>query len=153
MRRKDKAISDVSSINAIIKKAAVCRLAMVNGDRPYIVPLCFGHQNNVLYFHGAMKGQKIDLIQENPNVCFEFDVAVETLDDAEACSWSMKFQSVIGFGKAELIQGLEEKRFALGVIMAQYSDKKFEFPEKKVNATAVIKVAIESLTAKQSGFS
>lgn len=153
MRRKDKELSDISSINAIIDKADVCRLAMVNGDRPYIVPLCFGHQDKVLYFHGAMEGQKIDLIKENPNVCFEFDVAAETLDDDEACKWSMKYQSVIGFGKATLIEEVEEKRSALGVIMAQYSDKTFDFPEKQVNATAVIKVAIESLTAKQSGFS
>lgn len=152
MRRKDKEISDESGINAIIEKATVCRLAMVNGDKPYIVPLCFGYQNHTLYFHGALKGQKIDLVIQNPNVCFEFDIAAEAIGDDDACSWSMKFQSVIGFGKAELVQGLEEKRKMLGIIMAQYSAIEFEFPEKMVNATAVIKVEIERLTGKQSGF-
>lgn len=152
MRRKDKAISDASEINTIISKATVCRLGMVNGDKPYIVPLCFGYQDNALYFHGALKGQKIDLIKENPNVCFEFDIATEAIGEDEACDWSMKFQSVIGFGKATVIEGLEGKRHALGVIMAQYSDKKFQFPEKMVKATAVIKVEIDKMTGKQSGF-
>lgn len=152
MRRKDKEISDASDITAIISKAAVCRLGMVNGDKPYIVPLSYGYQDNALYFHGALKGQKIDLIKENPNVCFEFDIAVEAIGEEEACDWSMKFQSVIGFGKATLIEGLEGKRQALCVIMAQYSDKEFQFPEKMVNATAVIKVEIEKMTGKQSGF-
>ena len=152
MRRKDKEISDASGINAIIEKSTVCRLGMVSGDKPYIVPLSFGYQDNALYFHGALKGQKIDLIKENSNVCIEFDIAAEAIGRGEACDWSMKFQSVIGFGKAALIEGLEEKRQALGVIMAQYSDKTFEFPEKMVNATAVIKVEIERMTGKQSGF-
>ena len=152
MRRKDKAISDASGINAIIEQATVCRLAMVDGNKPYIVPLSFGYQANTLYFHGALTGRKNDILKENPNVCVEFDIAAEALKDADACNWSMKFQSVIGFGKASFVDGLELKRQALGIIMAQYSDKLFEFPENKVNATAVIKVEIEKMTGKQSGF-
>ena len=152
MRRKEKAVSDASGINAIIGKANVCRLGMVDGDRPYIVPLSFGYQDNTLYFHGALKGRKMDLLKQNPNVCVEFEIAVEAIADVDACSWSMKFQSVIGFGKASIVEGLELKRQALGIIMAQYSDKAFEFSENKVNATAVIKVEIEKMTGKQSGF-
>ena len=64
----------------------------------------------------------------------------------------MKYQSIIGFGKATFIEGPEEKKDALGIIMAQYSDRQFQFPEKEVNATAVFKVEIESMTGKQSGF-
>lgn len=152
MRRKDKAVSDASGINAIIEKATVCRLGMVDGERPYVVPLSFGYRKNTLYFHGALKGRKIDILKENPNVCVEFDVAVEAQKDVDACNWSMKFQSVIGFGKASIVEGLELKRQALGIIMAQYSDKTFAFPENKLNATAVIKVEIEKMTGKQSGY-
>ena len=63
----------------------------------------------------------------------------------------MKYQSVIGFGKAIFVEELDDKRNALNLIMAQYSDHQFEFPENKVKATAVIKVEIESMTGKQSG--
>lgn len=152
MRRKDKAISDASGIDAIIEKAAVCRLGMLDGDKPYIVPLSFGYRDKTVYFHGALKGHKIDLIKKNPNVCVEFDIAVETVSDDNACDWSMKFQSVIGSGKAALVDEVEEKRHALGVIMVHYSNKAFVFPEHMVQATAVIKVEIERLTGKQSGY-
>jgi len=150
MRRKDKEISDESAIKSIIAKTHVCRLGMVNGNTPYIVPLCFGYHDNILYFHGALKGQKIDLIRKNPNVCFEFDRIAEPIESEEACEWSMKYQSVIGFGKAVLIESSDEKREALSVIMAQYSDRLFQFPENMLKATAVIKVEIESMTGKQS---
>ncbi len=151
MRRKDKKISDKSDIKAIIEKAKVCRLGMVNGNKPYIVPLCFGYRDNALYFHGSLKGMKIDLIRENPNVCFEFDLLTETIESENACDWSMKYQSIIGFGKAVFIEESDEKRNAISIIMGQYSELPFQFPENKLKATAVIKVEIESLTGKQSG--
>jgi nitroimidazol reductase NimA-like FMN-containing flavoprotein (pyridoxamine 5'-phosphate oxidase superfamily) len=152
MRRKDKEIFDESSLKAVIEKANVCRLGMVNGNKPYIVPLCFGYSGNVLFFHGALKGRKIDLLRKNPNVCFEFDLIAEPLGSESACDWSMKYQSVVGFGKAVFIESLDEKRKALGIIMAQYSDRPFQFPENMLKATAVIKVEIESMTGKHSGF-
>jgi len=71
MRRQDKEIQNEPEIKAIIKKAGVCRLGMINGNKPYIVPLCFGYHDNVLYFHSSLKGKKIDILQKNPNVCFE----------------------------------------------------------------------------------
>ena len=152
MRWKDREISDESGIKAIIGKAVVCRLGLVNGNTPYVVPLCFGYHDNTLYFHSALKGLKIDCIRKNPNVCFEFDLNAEVKESENACDWGMIFQSVIGFGKAKFIEDSNEKRNALGIIMAQYSDKQFEFPENKVKATAVIRVEIESMTGKQAGF-
>jgi uncharacterized protein len=152
MRRKDKAITDAVEINAIIAKAKVCRLAMVTDDKPYVVPLSFGYHSNSLYFHGSIKGRKIETIRKNPQVCFEFDQLFETLESEKACEWSVKYQSIIGFGRAILVEEQEEKSTALKIIMAQYSDQEFEFPDDMLKATAVIKVEIESMTGKQSGF-
>lgn len=150
MRKKEKEITDRNEIIAIIAKAKVCRLAMLDGNRPYIIPLSFGYHDNTLYFHGSLKGKKIDLIQENPNICFEFDHLIETTESDKACSWSMKFQSIIGFGKGCLLEGKEEKHKALAIIMAQYSKQQFDFPDKVLQSTAVIKVTIESMTGKQA---
>ncbi len=152
MRRKDKEITDKSIIESILKKANVCRLGMVNGNKPYIVPLSFGYHDNALYFHGSLKGWKIEIMRKNPNVCFEVDLIGEPIESEDACDWDMKYQSVIGFGKAVFVENLDEKREALNIIMAQYSDRVFQFPENMLKTTAVIKVEIESMTGKQSGF-
>ena len=152
MRWKDREISDESGIKAIISKAVVCRLGIVNGNTPYIVPLCFGYRDNTLYFHSALKGLKIDCIRNNPNVCFEFDLVAETIESENVCDWSMKYQSVIGFGKAVFVENEDEKRKALNIIMRQYTDRLSQFPKNMLKATAVIKVEIESVTGKHSGF-
>jgi nitroimidazol reductase NimA-like FMN-containing flavoprotein (pyridoxamine 5'-phosphate oxidase superfamily) len=64
----------------------------------------------------------------------------------------MKYQSVIGFGKAVFVENEDEKRKALNIIMRQYTDRLFQFPKNMLKATAVIKVEIESVTGKHSGF-
>jgi nitroimidazol reductase NimA-like FMN-containing flavoprotein (pyridoxamine 5'-phosphate oxidase superfamily) len=58
MRRKDKEILEKSNIEAIIEKSNVCKLGMVNGTTPYMASICFGYQDNTLYFHSALKGRK-----------------------------------------------------------------------------------------------
>ncbi|MCP4687690.1 MAG: pyridoxamine 5'-phosphate oxidase family protein, partial [Desulfobacterales bacterium] len=143
MRRKEKEITEKKEIEEIIRESTVCRLAMVDGEEPYVVPLNFGFKDGVLYFHSASQGRKIDILKSNPRVCFTFDVDVEILQGKEACEWGAKFRSVIGSGRAEFIRESQAKRDALDVIMAQYSDETFgsyEYPDKFLKMVAVIKV-------------
>ena len=121
MRREDKEIKDNNVIESIIKRAIVCRIAFSENNIPYIVPVIFGYKDNCLYFHSAMEGKKIDIIKQNNNVCFEFDIDQELVKSKNSCSCSMKYYSVIGFGKAFFIDDIEEKRMALNIIMKHYS--------------------------------
>jgi len=151
--KKDKEIKDKRLIESIIKKATVCRIALSENNVPYIVPLSFGYQDNCLYFHSAPEGRKIDIIKQNNNVCFELDIDCELVKKSQdPCSWSMKYYSVIGFGKAFFVDELEEKRKALNIIVGHYSSDLYEYPVNEVNKVAIIKVEIESMTGKRSGY-
>ena len=150
MRKKEREITDNSAIETIIKKSLVCRLALSDDTTPYIVPLCFGYKDKALYFHGPQEGKKIDIIKKNPTVCFEFDTDTEIVKAKDACRWSMRYKSVIGFGKAVLLEDTEETQRALTIIMSHYSDGPFEFNDAALKKTAVIKVEIERMTGKQS---
>jgi len=152
MRRKDKEIKDKEVIESIIKRATVCRIGLCENNVPYIVPLVFGYKDNCLYFHSAPEGRKIDTIKRNNNVCFELDVDCELVKSETACSWDMKYYSVIGFGKAFFVDDLEEKRKALDIIMEHYSGNPYEYPTNAINKVAIIKVKIDSMTGKKSGY-
>jgi nitroimidazol reductase NimA-like FMN-containing flavoprotein (pyridoxamine 5'-phosphate oxidase superfamily) len=152
MRRKDKEITDRDVIDAIINKAMFCRLALSEDNRPYIVPLSFGYDGTALYFHGAAEGKKIDILRKNSTVCFEFDNDCEPIQSDTGCDWSVRYESVIGYGKARLLEDMDSKLRALDIIMKHYSGKSFEYPEQKVNKTAVIRVDIETVTGKMSGY-
>ena len=150
MRRKDQEIADRSVIDAIIEKALVCRLAMCDGDRPYLVPMCFGCDGKNLYVHSARGGQKLDILTKNPQVCFEIEGTCEIERADQACDWGMKYTSVIGSGIATILDDAESKRKALDIIVRQYSHTSYDYPEKMVNALVVIRVDIEELTGRHS---
>ncbi len=137
-------------VEDIMRRATVCRLGLLKGDTPYVVPLCFGYRDDTLYFHSSPKSQKLDLIRHHPRVGFEMDILAAPLPAPAACNWSMRYQSVIGSGLASIIEGMKEKRRALDMIMAHYARGAYEFPDPKVAITAVFKVDIDSMTGKQS---
>ncbi len=152
MKRKEKEITEKSEIEAVIHQSTVCRLGMSDDNMPYIVPLCFGYQDNTIYVHGSLKGKKTEILQKNQQVCFEFDINTEIIKGEKACDWGMRYKSIIGFGKALILKEPDEKRKALSIIMNQYSDRSFQYSEKAIDGTTVIKIDIESMTGKQSGF-
>ena len=110
MRRKEKEISDKAEIEIIILKSEVCRLGLSDDGVAYIVPLCFGYQDNCLYFHSAGEGKKIDILKRNKQVCFEFEADTRVTTGKTACAWGMQYRSVIGYGEASFIRDAKEKR-------------------------------------------
>ena len=151
MRRVDKAITEKREISEIIRQCQVCRLGMSQDNRPYIVPVSFGYHENTIYFHSARSGKKIDILSANNRVCFEFESGVTLKQSEKApCDWSFAFKSVIGFGCVEELSNDEAKGIGLSHIMAQYSDKKWDFETIPLHGLRVFKIIIESMTAKQS---
>ncbi len=150
MRRADREITGKATIEGIIRRSRVCRLALADENRPYIVPLCFGYKDNSLYFHSAVQGKKIDIIKKNNRVCFEFDIDSEVIKADKACEWGMQYKSVVGFGQASFLEDSESKRQALDIIMQQYSGESSAYLEAKLKHTVIIKVDIEHMTGKQA---
>jgi hypothetical protein len=151
MRKKEKEISNKRFIEAIILNSWVCRLALAENNQPYIVPLCFGYEDNTLYVHSAPHGKKLDILRNNPNVCFEFDIDHRIVEAEDACEWTMAYRSVIGFGKAFLIDEPTEKLKALNAISQHYAGKQLPYSEAKLSGTVFMKVEIESITGKNRG--
>jgi len=81
MRKKEKEITDKTEIESIILRSSVCRLALSEDNQPYIIPLCFGYEENTLYFHSALEGKKLGILRSNNKVCFEFDSDHRIVED------------------------------------------------------------------------
>jgi nitroimidazol reductase NimA-like FMN-containing flavoprotein (pyridoxamine 5'-phosphate oxidase superfamily) len=125
---------------------------MSRDDQPYVVPLCFAYSDNTLYFHSAREGLKLDILQQNPNVCVEFDIDQEIIQGDKPCKWGMQYRSVIGFGQASFVAAPEEKHRALVAIMQHYSGRSYEFTQAEIDSITILKVEIQSMTGKSSGF-
>ena len=148
MRRNEREIKDRKNIDGIIRRCLVCRLAMSDDGQPYIVPLNFGYDGRFLYFHAAPEGRKIDVIKRNNRVGFEFDILHEIVTAQQACDWGAKYESVIGSGKAEIVDDLEAKKQALKWIMRQYGGDTWDFPEEILKKTLILCVSILKISGK-----
>ncbi len=150
MRNKEREITNKDEIENILKKSRICRIGLVDQDKPYIVPMNFGYKQETIYLHSAKKGRKIELLKKNPNVCFEVDELVRLKKAKLACDWGAEYQSIICTGQAVFLEDVGEKKAGLDIIMAQYSQKEFEYSKEMLDKTAVIKIVIDQMTGKQA---
>jgi nitroimidazol reductase NimA-like FMN-containing flavoprotein (pyridoxamine 5'-phosphate oxidase superfamily) len=153
MRRAEKEIVDKSVIDKILTEAEIIRLAMVDEGNPYLVAMNYAYADGFIYMHSAKEGRKIDILKQNNKVAFQVDTGVELVLEEEACSCGTKYLSVFGTGKAIFIEDKVEKIKALDAIMSKHTGKTvFEYTEKMLEKTLIIKVKIEAMTGKKSGF-
>lgn len=107
MRHPDREIVDIHEIAEIFERADTIRVGMNGGDYPYVVPVSFGWElvdgEIALYFHGARRGMKYDLLKRDPRVCVEADALRGYVPDGG--SYTADYESAIGFGKAESLSG------------------------------------------------
>jgi nitroimidazol reductase NimA-like FMN-containing flavoprotein (pyridoxamine 5'-phosphate oxidase superfamily) len=151
MRRTDKEITDRRQIDETIRGSLVCRVAMAKDNTPYVVPVSFGYDGVAIYVHTAPAGKKVEHFEANPQVCFEFERNVELRRDQQtACKWSFNFESVIGYGTISELAEPAQKENALNEIMRQYSARTWPFESASVAKVRVWKIAITSMTGKQS---
>lgn len=150
MRRKDRLQADPAAIRDVIRRSTVCRLAMCDGGQPYVIPICFGYSDSVVYLHCAHEGRKIEILKRNPRVCIEWDIDAEVLPASQAHQFTMHYRSVIAFGTASFVTDPEAKRRALDVLMAQYAEGRFTYPDSQVAKTCIIRVDITEITGKES---
>jgi nitroimidazol reductase NimA-like FMN-containing flavoprotein (pyridoxamine 5'-phosphate oxidase superfamily) len=152
MRRKDKEIRDRNIIEQLLSGSDICRIAMIDGNRPYLVPLNYGYAGNTLYFHSASSGKKIDILKQNNRVCFEIENHNEIIRDEIPCEWTAKYRSLIGYGTIEFITGFEEKKKGLDVIMAHYGKTGINnYMDNHIENMIILKLNIEEISGKQSG--
>ncbi len=152
MRRSDREVTDRSEILDIIRRCDVCRLALNDGDYPYILPLNFGMDASdgkvILYFHGAAAGRKYDIISKDNRASFEMDCSHRLVTRPERKSCTMEYESVIGRGRIKLVEG-GAKLAALKLLNAHYGAEALEIDQAVAQRTAVMRLIVEDMTAKR----
>ena len=149
MRRKDRKIETADAVNLLTRCEYGVLSTIDNENQPYGVPLNYVYKNDCIYFHCALIGHKIDNIRNNPKVSFCVIGNTNVLQS----EFSTEYESVIIFGSASEVQGVE-KHNALSWLIEKYSPDFIEegkdYIEKKSNGTKVIKIEIKHISGKRS---
>ena len=159
MRRQDKEITDLVQIFEVIEKCGIVHLGMVDNDMPYVVPLNFGYErvedSLVLYFHSASEGRKIDILKKNPHVFFqmEYSYGLKEGSPDKPCTYSWKYECLMGRGEAEFIDDIAEKKRALNLILNHLTGTEggYNYPDEMLGRTCVYRVRSSDFSGKMNG--
>jgi len=152
---KNRPILSRPELEAIIRKCQTCNIAMVDPEsKPYVIPMNFGFDGDYVYFHGSARGKKVDVLKNRADVCISFstDHELRYVDEEVACSWSMRYRSVIVYGKAEFVENADEKINCLNIIMSHYADRKFEYNVPSIREVMVFKVKVDKIDGRVYGY-
>ncbi len=155
MRRKDREVTSLDEIFEIVDSCGVAHIGMVENGKPYVAALNFGYERRggelILYFHSAAEGRKIDILKENPEICFEMDCINELIAGDEPCCYSWRYRSVVGNGRVEFIGSAEEKTHALNRILChlEKTENTFRYPEEMLKNVCVFRVCTKDFSGKR----
>lgn len=142
----EREITDIDELDAVLKKAEVCRIALIDENGyPYIIPMFFGYSLGdgalELYFRCEEKGRKFDLLKKNNSAGFEIEDIGEFVPSASPAEFTAEYRCITGTGVIESITGIE-KITGLNLIMKKYisSEREHNISEQTLNSLAVLKL-------------
>ena len=152
MTKREFNITDEQEIRRILDTAKVLRLGLSVDNEPYIIPLNYGYTMEdgrlTLYMHSAVKGNKLELLRKNPNVCFELDCDNVPFEGKVACQYGLSYSAISGRGKAVIVEDAEKKMEGMSILMKTQTGRDFTFNERLVSIVSVIRLDVSEYAAK-----
>jgi len=148
VRKAEREIQDAKLVVSLLLRAEYVSMAMWDGHTPYVVPVNFGFEDGVLYFHGSRTGKKADCLRTCDRVCFEAVIEHTLRRGEKACKYTSHYKSVVGSGRASFVEDIQEKRRAFDIIMRHYAGPENAWEDAALAAIAVVRVDVEQLTGK-----
>lgn len=152
MRRIDREM-DRDFALMVVDKCEYATLAMIDTDgTPYCLPISIARDEDIIYFHSAKDGRKIDALRNDSNVCMS--CVGDTLRAKD--KFTTEFESAILRGKASEVTEDEEKIHGLKLICERHTPTNMhEFDtaiEKSLFRTGVWKIEIADITGKRKKY-
>jgi uncharacterized protein len=151
MRRGEREVKSLEEIAEILSRCDTIRLGVCDADAPYIVPVSFGFELTggkiSVYFHGAKEGRRARLLLSCPRVCVEADLCHGFPSNGTG-GYTCDYESVIGWGFAELLEGSEAER-GIRLLMEHCGILEDGCPENAMAITRVNRIVLDEITGKQ----
>lgn len=151
---REKAAYDREVVHGILDAGLVAHVAVVQDGEPVVVPMLYGREDETLYLHGARKARIVRMLEGSGKACVNVTLLDALVFARSAFASSMNYRSVTVFGKARLVDDLDDKKRALHIISEHaMPGRRAELRlslENELKMTGVIAIDIESASAKVS---
>jgi nitroimidazol reductase NimA-like FMN-containing flavoprotein (pyridoxamine 5'-phosphate oxidase superfamily) len=145
-----KFIESKEEMEALLRQETLGYLGLAAGGWPYVVPLNYVYAEGTILFHCALAGEKLDDIRANPQVCFT--VAHQTgrvRDHAGQNPCHVDSDSVICFGRARIVEAVEERQALLDVFNRRFNPDAEPISQKRTENCGAVEITIEEMTGRR----
>lgn len=147
MRRKEKERDEAFAWKTL-DESDFATLSMCDGSVPYAVPVSPARIGKSIYFHCALEGKKLDVLQKNDRVLLSCATGVDPIPQR----YTTKYASAMFFGTARLVEDDETKISALRAICEKYAKSNMQgfddAIERSLARTGVVEITPDEITAK-----
>ena len=155
MRRTEFAVArpelEAAVLREVMDTAGVGYLGLLDeAGYPRVVPLNFVYQNECVYFHGALDGEKFEIMSRSPRATFSADIPYALIPSYWvakdfACPATTLFKATLVRGWIRVVEDVGEKASMLQGLMEKYQPEGGYRPitlEEPLYRTALTKVAV-----------
>ena len=152
MRLKKEALEE-SAVKKILQEGTSGVLALQGEDGyPYAVPMSYFYDGkDKIYFHGAKKGYKMDMIKQ----CDKASFCVIGMDRVVPKEYTSYFKSVIAFGRVRIMEDEKEIRNMIEKLADKYypagtEEERNAMIDSEWNILGMVEFTIEHISGKQA---
>ncbi len=150
-RMPKRARYDAETVNAIVDAAIVCSVAFEFDGAVHAIPTIHWRDGKYLYIHGAKASRLLKALTDG-QACVTITLVDGLVLARSAMHHSMNFRSVVVYGRFEPVTDPAAKLHALkaftdGLYPGRW-DRLRPITDKELNATSVLRVALDEASAK-----
>lgn len=152
-RKPDRAAYDEAQVFAILDAAVLAHIGYVIDGQPFVTPTTFWREGRKLYWHGSAASRMVRAQASGLPVCVTVSHVDGLVLARSGIAHSMNYRSVMAFGRARLIEGLEAQRAAMNAFIDRlYPNRSTTLrpgSDNEIRQMSVIEMTIEEASAKQ----
>jgi len=143
---------DREVINAILDEGFICHVGFIADKKPVVIPTAYARVNENLIIHGSQASRMLRALGEGIEVCVTVTLIDGLVLARSAFHHSMNYRSVVVFGRAQVVDGREEKLAALRALSEHMIPGRWDYVrepnERELQQTTVLSVPLNEASAK-----
>jgi len=152
-RKPGRAAYDEAQVFAILDAGVLCHVGYVLEGQPFVTPTTYWREGRKLYWHGSAASRMLKAQASGLPVCLTVSHVDGLVVARSGISHSMNYRSVMVFGRAREVEGLEAKRQAMSAFIDRlYPGRSAELPpvhDNEIKQIGLVEMDIEEASAKR----
>ena len=140
------------TVYGILDEGFICHVGFISDNRPVVIPTGYGRLGDKLYIHGSAASRMLRALREGIDMCVTVTLIDGLVLARSAFHHSMNYRSVVIFGRAQVVEDVEEKMRALHTFTDHIMVRRWEesrLPnQNELRATMVLSLSLVEASAK-----